>query len=318
MALERGRTARQAVDLVSDLLRRHGADSDCTLLIADGGEAFVLETAGRYWVYQEVREARAVTDTCTVRQDWDGIAAGLSSLAIDNGWWPADGSKLDFGGVVAPTPASAGMALRRWGRSTLLLEEQNGHIDLGFVRRLLSDHYEGCADECDPLGPDDAVPTICQHANMPNAPITASSFVVALDKSAADARLAWCCAGPPCTGVYLPLLLAGDLAEAYGSASSAPHARLRALLRHIGRQRSLWDLARDSLGRLQARLDQEAEEYVVEAAAARARETPTELKRRATLFMRHARERFEETVDGLLRQRPRWSTPLEAHAAPHP
>jgi secernin len=311
LALERGRTARQANDLVGDLVRRYGAAGDCALLIADAGEAFVLETAGRHWVYQEVHEARAITDLCTVRQDWDGIAPGLSSLAIDNGWWPADGSKLDFASVVAPSAVSSRAELRRWGRATLLLEEQNGQIDVGFIRRLLSDHYEGCADERDPLFPGAGPAPLCQHADTPEAPVTASSLVVSLDPKATGARLAWCCVGPPCTGVYLPLLLNGDAAEAYGPAATGPHARLRELLRHIGRQRNLWELARDSLGRLQARLDQETEEYVIEAAAAGEREKPAEWGRRATLFMRHARERFEETVDGLRRQRARPSTPTK-------
>jgi secernin len=315
LALERGRTARQANDLVGDLVSRHGTDGDCALLIADGREAFVLETAGRHWVYQEVREARAITDLCTVGQDWDGIAPGLSTVSIDNGWWPADGSKLDFAGVVALPAASSRAELRRWGRATLLLEEQNGQIDLGFIRRLLGDHYEGCADECDPLLPGEGLPPLCQHAETPDAPLTASSLVVSLDPKVTSARLAWCCAGPPCTGVYLPLLLNGDAVEAYGTAATGPHARVRELLRHIGRQRGLWELTRDSLGRLQARLDQETEDYVIEAAAAGERETPAELGRRATLFMRHARERFEETVEGLRRQRPRRSTTTEIVAS---
>jgi secernin len=319
LALERARTARQAIDLITDLLGRYGqgtgADEergDSALLIADAGEAFVLETAGRHWAYQEVREVRAVSDVRTVRQDWDGIAPGFASHAIDSGWWPADGSKVDFAGVVAPSLASRDDPMRRWGRATLLLEEQNGHIDVAFVRRLLSDHYEGCSDEVDPLRPEARPSPLCPHSDSSEAPTTGASLVAPL-AGPNGTRMAWCCPGPPCVGIYLPVLLAGDVAEAYGTAAEGIYDRLGGLLQHSGGNRGRWDLMRDTFGRLQARLDVEVEEYAAESAGA-----PSEAGRRATLFMRHALERFEETVEGLVRPRPRRVTPSETPAMIYP
>src|SRR6516162_2047117 len=56
LILERAHSARQAVDLASDLIRHHGlgrpspaAASDSAFLIADARESFVLETAGQHW-----------------------------------------------------------------------------------------------------------------------------------------------------------------------------------------------------------------------------------------------------------------------------
>src|SRR5436305_1933998 len=85
------------------------------------------QLAGDRWAYQQVREVRAMGDLGTLRQDWDGIADGLSSHAIARGWWPGDGSKLDFAGALGQAGAEPADALRRWGRATLLLEQQNGH-----------------------------------------------------------------------------------------------------------------------------------------------------------------------------------------------
>lgn len=323
LALERARTARQAVDLITDLVGRYGQGTgpteqrgDSAFLVADAGEAFVLETAGRHWAYQEVREVRAVSDVRTVRQDWDGIAHGFANLAIESGRWPADGSKVDFAGVAAPVAAASADPFRRWGRATLLLEEQNGHMDLAFIRRLLSDHYEECADEVNRLRPGAGPSPLCLHGDSDAAATTGASLVAQL-AGVGGAGFVWCCPGPPCLGVYLPVPLAGDLTDAFGPAAGGPHDRLDNLLRQLGRTRSLWDLAQDSFGRLQARLDIDAEEFATEFAAS-SRESPAEQGRRATLFMRHALERFDETVDGLLRQRPRRAAVDETPALSHP
>jgi len=320
LALERSRSARQALDHVTDLVRRHGQGAghcgercDSAFLFADASETFVLETSGPYWADQEVREVRAISDVATVRQDWDGIAPGFASAVIEQGWWPADGSKVDFAGVAAASDADA---LRRWGRATWLLEEQNGKIDLAFVRRLLSDHYEGCAHEVDPLRPTPGPTALCSHVNSECVAATAASLVVPLTRSGV-ARLVWYCPGPPCIGAYLPVLLAGDLTDAYGPAASTIHDRLGALLQSVGRNRSQWGQVRDSFGQLQARFDQEAEDFVAEASPGPDAGSK-EAGRRATLFMRHALERFEETVRGLLQKRQRRIAAIETPSPIYP
>ncbi len=92
LALERSRSARQAVDVLTELVQRFGqgaypgcppeAEFDSAFLIADVREAFAVETSGPHWVYQEIRELRALSDASTVRQDWDWISKGLAQEAI--------------------------------------------------------------------------------------------------------------------------------------------------------------------------------------------------------------------------------------------
>ena len=43
----------------------------------------------------------AVSDRCHLRQDWDRISRGLADLVISQGWWPENGSKVDFAGSLA-------------------------------------------------------------------------------------------------------------------------------------------------------------------------------------------------------------------------
>src|SRR5208283_2387196 len=84
---------------------------DGAFLIADLREAFLIEASGRAWVCQEVRELRVASDVCTIRQDWDAISPGLAGQTIACGWWPEDGSKLDFAGVLGAGAGTDSFAL---------------------------------------------------------------------------------------------------------------------------------------------------------------------------------------------------------------
>src|SRR5205085_6498552 len=78
LMLERAASARQAVDVLTDLVQRHGQGNcagqtdghDHVFLIADPREAFVVEAAGNFWAMQEIGQVRATGDVGVIRQDW--------------------------------------------------------------------------------------------------------------------------------------------------------------------------------------------------------------------------------------------------------
>jgi len=307
LALERSRSALQAVDLALELLERHGAgsggaepDGDASLLIASASEAFLIEGAGRHWVLQELHAVRAVSDVCTVQQDWVRISRGLASQAIEQGWWPADGSKLDFAAAVGHEPPREASALRRLGRATLLLEQQSGHIDVPFLRRLLADHYLGLPEEVDPLGEGGGPAPLCQHGA--NGRATVSSMVAALPADPAKLPLAWCAFGPPCVAVYFPVFLTGELPDAFTLSASVPigdsiwwrsyrlHEQLRADPERVPEVCAAFD-------RLQARFDQEAEEFAPRAADMQAHGATAELQRDTREFLLGTVREFWETLN---------------------
>src|SRR5262249_29048507 len=152
----------------------------------------------------------AVSDARVMRQDWDRIAPGLATYAIAKGWWPADGSKLDFVGALGEHYAEQAAGLRRWGRATLGLQQQNGHIDTAFIRRLLSDHDEVGWEDGDPTNTNDprkgTVPLregdsplsrieepvfLCQHAVGFAGLATVASMVTRLSAEPRSRALAW-------------------------------------------------------------------------------------------------------------------------------
>jgi secernin len=311
LALERGKSARQAVEALTGLVERHGqgvvqdgVTKDNLFLVADAREAVAIETAGCHWVCQEIHQVRAVSDVGVIRQDWDRIALGLADLAIQQGAWPADGSKLDFVGALCDWPTGERSGLRRWGRATFLLEQHNGAIDLPCLRQLLADHYEGTRFEVKPLDPGPGPATICQHG--PLGEMTAASVVVQLAAAEDALPVFWYAAGPPCLGVALPVFVDGDLPAALAASDAADSvwARAREVVRRLRLSPECWMLLRELNAPLQARLDQEAEEFAREAAQWKRQGRDDELRRFGGLFLEHALElwdhrtrRFLEAVD---------------------
>jgi dipeptidase len=264
-------------------------------LLADAGEAYLVEAAGASWAALECHGVRAASDVGLIRQDWQRLSPGLAEQVIAQGWWQDDGSKLDFSGCLSADQAGTHSALRRWGRATLLLEQQHGSIDATVLRRLLSDHYDGTRTEIDPLSPAGPVP-LCRHPGK-NSSATSASFIAELMPEGRLA-MAWCAYGPPCAAVYLPIFLDGDLPDTLTSGQIGPNVnslwwRTHTILKELRTDPDQWARLRTSLALLQERIDQEAEEFCTEAHALKQTGECASLRRQTTLFMQNHAELLE-------------------------
>jgi secernin len=310
LTLERARSAGQALDVLTDLIGRHGQGrfagspegdtGDHVFLLADAVEAFAVEAAGPSWAAQELHEVRAAGNIAVIRQDWYRLAPGLADQAIAERWWPADGSKVDFVGALCESPIGTGSALRRWGRATLLLEQQNGHIDRDYLRRLLADHYEGTRSEIDPLDGMPAVTPLCQHPIDFAGVGTSVSGVTALGADPQQPAVYWVALGPPCVSIYFPLVFEGELPAAFDGEPSLVWQRAQQLRTYLGRDARRWMRVREALGRLQEHFDQDLEEFLAEAIDLKQRSASAELRRVAGSLMQSHVERFDAVAQGLL------------------
>jgi len=260
LTLERSRSAHHAVDVLTDLIGRHGQgrveenavqQPDHIFLLADRDEAYVVEASGRYWALLECHHTRVVTETAMIRQDWRRLAPGLADHVIQQGWWPDDGSKVDFVRCLGKNEEPNKSAQRRWGRASLALAQQQGAIDLHFLRRMLAEQFENNL-ELLPANP---------------ATTLTNSFLVDLHK-ADQPIVAWVAFGTPRVAVYFPICMMGEVPPAFRSGhpeNPSIEQRIGDLEKlALGKPKDRNKLA-ISLEKLQGRFDQDTEDFLGKA-----------------------------------------------------
>jgi secernin len=238
LGLERGRTAVEAIEVMTALLERHGqwgagvpeksaADGayDNSYVIADRREAWVLETSGRRWIAARVRDASwSISNQPTIRSEWDRASGDLVDHARDAGWWRDEGGGgFDFAAAYTDPKVPLQVSHIRLQRSRQLLRDaiHGAGVDVAAAGSVLRDHLEGTFLE----GPyfNAARPdfmTLCMHSHPSGFTWgnTASSAVFVLPADDRPPHL-WWAAATPCTSVYVPVFL-GDLPEVLGRAGT--------------------------------------------------------------------------------------------------
>jgi len=213
LGLERGQSAYGAMHVIVELLQEYGQGGNADLIqprsyhnsfiIADPREAWVLETAGRYWVAERVTGRRAISNCYTIQTEWDEAADNLVENATRQGWWKGLG---DFNFALAygdPThDVRSGQC--RFQRATEVLGDRKGLTVEDFLA-VIRDH-EGT--EVDANGQTAAFP-ICMHETSPRIGATAASLVVQLRPSRSNLpnAVTWHSFGSPCLSAFHPLYI---------------------------------------------------------------------------------------------------------------
>jgi len=213
LGLERARTAEHALDVMTELLRRHGQGGRCaegkddpywsSFLIADPTSAWVLETSGRTWAARPVDDGAAISNRVTLRTDWTRASDDVKPGSDFDTWRddrvptvPSDDRLAATRaclatGAAALTPADLAATLRH-----------HGERPWGAPGRDPTD----CSPPPKGVDADLHGFTVCFHVNEPGFIVetTTSSMIAALPTGAAPLR-AWVALGTPCAGIYVPV-----------------------------------------------------------------------------------------------------------------
>ena len=281
LGLERGRTASEALEVMTSLIEAHGQGGSGHLhldwpyhnafLIADPGAAWVLETSGRHWAARPVDVVANISNGLDIRADWTRGSADLTAFAVEQGWWPAESGQVDVATAYADeSGVPPNQCVERRRRAAAFLAEHSGQLAPAALRTVLRDHYDaGTVHRPRPFD-DPFFFSICMHADPLDN--TTASMVACLPADPGALAAIGVSLGSPCVGAFLPVWLDAPVPARLGLGGgdpdpASPWWRMRTLLdlverdvaRHGPPVRARWDAFEAALWQDAAEVERAAE-----------------------------------------------------------
>ncbi len=227
LALERSVSANDAKEIIIDLLKKYGQGGVCgfedkgmfyhnSFIIADKNEAWVLETAGKFWVTKKVKDYYAISNGLTIGSDYDEIHPEAIAFAQKRKYIKGEFNFATTFSDFLYTTFSACKSRRN--RADEILKRSYHKINVRSSIAHLRDHNSDDFNPSKPLLGN----TICAHAGNSitrNASQTTGSMIVHLTKENINV---WITAtSAPCISMFKPIWFAGkvipDLGEEPGA-----------------------------------------------------------------------------------------------------
>jgi len=210
LALERCRTSQEAVDLIVELLQKYGQGGNCgyekpftyhnSFLIADPREAWVLETAGKYWAAEKVKDIRTISNGLTIGSKYDRAHPELIKHAREKGWCKSE-ADFDFARCYKDKLFThfSGSG-ERHSCSHQELEAQRGKIDAALMMQVLRSHHPAAQGRQFQQA---SLKSVCMHGGGIIGDHTTGSYVACLSEKGS---LYWVTgASTPCLAMFKPL-----------------------------------------------------------------------------------------------------------------
>jgi secernin len=210
LGLERGTTALEALEVITDLLEEFGQGGNCvengqlyyqnSFLITDPNECWVLETVDRHWAARKVSPFYSISNLLSLEKSWDLCSDGLHNFLREKGLTKSTENinfTKDLSDFIFTTFSDGGS---RCNRSRELLAQYQGKITIQTMASILRDHH----DKSDPT-PGVAGADICMHAGLGPIRIsqTTGSMIVLVEGNSPLAFVTGTSA--PCTGIFKPV-----------------------------------------------------------------------------------------------------------------
>lgn len=222
LALERSSSAEEALFCIVKLLEEYGQGGNCgfrhpmyyhnSFLLADAKEAWVLETAGKFWAAEKVKDIRSISNALTIGRQWDLASPGLVEYAIQKGWCKSK-TEFDFARCYSDFVYTRfSDAKRRQKCSTDLLLMKRGKITEKTMFSVLRSHA-GVGEEERRIDRGLTGAEVCMHAGF--GPVRGSQSVGSLvSRITENGATHWVTGtSAPCLSVFKPVWIENGLPE---------------------------------------------------------------------------------------------------------
>lgn len=241
LGLERGKTAYEAMHVIIDLLEHYGQSGDCeregewgkanyhnSFIVADPKGAWVLETAGRYWVAKKIDQGvYSISNIYSIENDWDEAHPKLIEHAIEMGWTKSakDFSfARDYGDYWKEHSKNPGAMQIRRNETLMCLKRDQSRITPASMMKISRSHHEGTVVE-PRWGPSETFwATPCMHDSPQSGYHSAASIVAHLraDMPPLLRQVYWAGFSNPCCNIFRPFYLQGPrVPSGYAAGTSA-------------------------------------------------------------------------------------------------
>ncbi len=241
LGLDRGKTAYEAMHVIVELLAKYGQSGDCeregewgkanyhnSFLLADPAEAWVLETAGRYWVAKRITHGvYSISNIYSIEKDWDEAHPGLVEHAVAMGWTRSAKTfnfSRDYGDYWRKESKDPGNMQIRRNMSLACLRKDFAQVTPASMMKISRSHLEGTLAEPRWGASESFWSTPCLHDSARNGYHSAASMVAHLRDGMPPLlrQVYWASFSNPCSNVFKPFYLHGPtIPTNYGGGSSA-------------------------------------------------------------------------------------------------
>lgn len=211
LALERCKTTAEAISCITSLLEQYGQDANGgyknsnfyyhnSFLIADTQSAWVLETAGKEWATEKVKDLRSISNKLSIDEPYQ-ISKSARSFAQSKGWWKT-GTHFSFQKAYSDWfYTRMGSAASRQSCTTSLSRQHIGQLKASDCIQILQTHN---LDDTHFKPSKANTGSVCMHATGLLNPSTTTGSMVAEIRSAQPHTIWLTGTAHPCLSIYIP------------------------------------------------------------------------------------------------------------------
>lgn len=294
LALERSRSAKEALKTITQLLSEYGQNA-CggyqnrnfyyhnSFLIADPSEALILETAGKSWAYRQVHSLGSISNGLTLEEDYDEVHFEEESRTFQQIF---SGKKESFRGRFSDMIyTTAGKSKLRQACTMGFLEKRN-QLEVKDFFQALRQHER---TNFDPKKATTA--SICMHATGFTNPSDTTGSMVAEIRKDGPSTIWLTGTSHPCMSVYLPFYFGAEWDQTVFSPTANPDQslwwRVKKVQEEIIKNYSIFQ------PQWRAKLDQLQGAWIQEDQRLKAENSG---KESTSLFMKKCLQEYEEII----------------------